>query len=93
MTRFDRHDLGDCDFLDVLEESVLMHARVQVELLDGSSFEDRIRDVVTRDGQDEVIFAAHEPVQVREMAAIRRDPLPHGYKRDPRREPISHKHM
>lgn len=93
MTRYDRNDLGNCDFIDVLEESVLMHARVKVELLDGTSFEDRIRDVTTRDGQEEVHFADHEPVEVREMAAISRDPLPHTYKRDPRRDPISAKRM
>jgi len=85
--RYDRHELGDCDFIDVLEETVLMHARVKVELLDGDSFEDYIRDVVTRDGQEEIHFANHEPVQLRDMAAITRHPLPHTYGRDPKHDP------
>ncbi|WP_373046515.1 Rho-binding antiterminator [Vulgatibacter sp.] len=93
MSRYDRNELGNCDFIDVLEESVLMHTRVRVELLDGTVFEDKIRDVVTRDGQEEVLFASHEPVEVRDMAAIVREPLPHTYQRDPRREaPSGNRH-
>ena len=91
MVRFDRNALGTCDFLDVLEETVLMHARAKVELLDGTSFEDRIRDLTIEDGQDVVIFADHDPVEVREIAAITREPLPHGYPRDPRRDPVPHR--
>lgn len=93
MTRYDRLELGNCDFLDVLEETVLMHTRAKVELLDGTAFEDRLRDVVTHDGVEEVEFANHEPVLLRDIAAISREPLPHTYRRDPRREPVSHKHM
>lgn len=93
MTRYNRLELGNCDFLDVLEETVLMHARAKIELLDGTVFEDRIRDVVTHDGVEEIIFANHEPVLLRDMAALTREPLPHTYKSDPRRDPVSAKHM
>jgi transcriptional antiterminator Rof (Rho-off) len=93
MTRYDRLELGNCDFLDVLEETVLMHARARVELLDGTVFEDRVRDVTTHDGVEEVEFANHEPVLLRDIAAITREPLAHTYKRDPRKEPASHRRM
>jgi len=93
MTRYDRLELGNCDFLDVLEETVLMHARAKVELLDGTTFEDRLRDVTTRDGVEQIEFADHDPVLLRDVAAISREPLAHTYKRDPRRDPASHKHM
>ena len=91
MTRYEMSDLGICDFIDVLEESVLMHARVRVELLDGDTFEDRIRDVTTEGGQDTAVFANHEPVQVRDIRALIREPLAHGYKRDPKHERVPHR--
>lgn len=83
MTRYNQLDLGRCDFLDVLEESVLMRARVQVILMDDTHFEDRITDVLTRDGREVVYFAGHEPVELRQIAAITREPLPHTYPPEP----------
>lgn len=87
MTRYDRMELGRCDFLDVLEESVLMQARVKVELLEGGEFEDQIRDVITRDGEEEVHFDRHDPVLLRQIAAIHRTPLPRTYPPDLVKEP------
>ena len=79
MTRYEQSDLGRCDFLDVLEESVLMHAEVEVELSDGTTFRDRLVDVVTKDGQDTARFRGRDPVPVSSIAAIERETLPHTY--------------
>lgn len=79
MTRYSQQDLGRCDFLDVLEETVLMHARVKVELDDDTWFEDHLRDVVTENGLEKVRFANHDPVEVRRISSITREPLPHTY--------------
>jgi len=79
MNRFEQARLGRCDFLDVLEESVLMRAEVRVELADGTSFHDRLTDVETTGGRDRATFARHDPVLVEAIAVIERDPLPHTY--------------
>lgn len=83
MTRYSQQDLGRCDFLDVLEESVLMRARVHVTLMDDTSFEDRITDVITKDGQEFVHFAGREPLELRQIATVSRDPLQHTYPPEP----------
>lgn len=87
MTRFVQQELGRCDFLDVLEESVLMKARTRVELIDGTVFEDRIRDVVTREGHEEIRFEGRDAVRLRDVAAIERPEIAHTYRRDPRHDP------
>src|SRR3954469_12424854 len=46
-----------CDFLDVLEEAVIRHARVRVATKDDRLFIDRVFDVVTENGADYVVFA------------------------------------
>ena len=79
MNRFEQARLGRCDFLDVLEESVLMRAEVRVELADGTSFHDRVTDVETTEGRDRAKFARHDPVPVDAIAVIERKALPHTY--------------
>lgn len=83
MTRYSQQDLDRCDFLDVLEESVLMRARVKVTLMDDTFFEDHITDVLTKDGGETVHFAMHEPIELRQIASIERQPLQHTYPPEP----------
>lgn len=59
--------IGICDHLDVLEESVVRKRPVHVELYDGASFIDQVRDVVTEEGQDFAIFAEKGRVPVRSI--------------------------
>ncbi|AKU92199.1 hypothetical protein [Vulgatibacter incomptus] len=79
MSRFERERLGRCDFLDVLEESVLMHVDVEVELAGGETFVDRLRDVRTESGVDYAVFLEHPRVEVASIAAVTRRSLPHTY--------------
>lgn len=50
---------GRCEFIDVLEESVVIPQPVTVVLRDGETFIDRVRDVVTHSGEDFVQFQDH----------------------------------
>jgi Rho-binding antiterminator len=50
---------GRCDFIDVLEESVVIHQPVTVALRDGVTFIDQVKDVVTESGEDYVQFQDH----------------------------------
>lgn len=47
---------GRCDFIDVLEESVVIHRPVTVALRDGVTFIDQVKDVITESGEDYVQF-------------------------------------
>jgi len=58
------HVLERCDVIDVLEEAVTLKRPLAVELAGGRRFVDRVRDVVTEDGQDWAVFAAHERTAV-----------------------------
>lgn len=60
-----------------------MRARVKVLLEDDTSFEDHITDVITADGSEFVHFARHEPLELRRIAAISREPLAHTYPPEP----------
>jgi transcriptional antiterminator Rof (Rho-off) len=62
------HRTSRCDYLDVLEEAAVFHRRVEVALRSGLVFADRVRDVVTEDGEDYAIFAAHERTPITEIA-------------------------
>ena len=48
-----------CDIIDILEESVTTGRVVKVELEDGNQFVDRVRDVITTEGQDFAEFRDH----------------------------------
>jgi Rho-binding antiterminator len=62
------HQLGSCDFVDVLEEAVLRRSTISVDLRDGRHFSDRVRDVVTEDGADFAVFANHGTIALRDIA-------------------------
>ena len=72
MPRFELERLGRCDFLDVLEEAVLLRREVTIDLADGSTFTDRLSDVVTEDGVDWAVFRVHPRVRVLEISSLER---------------------
>ncbi len=56
-----------CDFLDVLEEAVVLKKPVKVELRDGQRFVDRVKDVVTAAGEDFAEFEDHARIPVTQI--------------------------
>lgn len=64
-TPLDRMDV--CDHLDVLEESVVRQRPVYVQLFDGTSFSDQVKDVVTEGGEDYAVFAEQGRVPVKKI--------------------------
>jgi Rho-binding antiterminator len=72
MTRMCQDELGRCDFIDVLEEAVLRHRPVAVELRGGETFIDQVMDVVTERGDDFAVFRAHPRVPVGDILAVTR---------------------
>jgi transcriptional antiterminator Rof (Rho-off) len=72
MSRIRQDDVGQCDFIDVLEEAVLRRRPVAVQLRAGETFIDQMLDVVTEAGREFAIFRSHARVPVREIAAVSR---------------------
>ena len=71
MERGDEHgEIGSCDFIDALEEAVVGHRRVYVELEAGGHFVDDPIDVVTEGGVDFGVFKARGRVSVKEIHAV-----------------------
>jgi transcriptional antiterminator Rof (Rho-off) len=59
--------LERCDIIDMLEEAAVSRRSVAVELRSNERFTDHVRDVVTEDGEEWAVFAAHERVPVRHI--------------------------
>lgn len=72
MTRICQDEVGRCDFIDVLEEAVLRHRPVAVQLREGEAFIDEVLDVVTEQGDDFAVFKSHERVPVGDILAVTR---------------------
>lgn len=73
---------GRCDFIDVLEESVVIHQPVTVALRDGVTFIDRVKDVITQSGEDYVHFQDHGRMALTRIVRATPSPLadePSGY--------------
>jgi len=66
---------GRCDFIDVLEESVVIHQPVTVALRDGETFIDQVRDVITRSGEDFVQFQDHGRMALARIVRATPSPL------------------
>lgn len=75
MTRLCQDDVGRCDFLDVLEEAVLRHRPVAVQLRAGDAFTDEVVDVVTEQGDDFAVFRSHARVPVGDILSVSREDL------------------
>ena len=61
------HLVERCDFIDMLEESAKMHRTVAVTLRGDVHFSDDVRDVVTEQSGDYVLFRDHGRVPVSEI--------------------------
>ncbi|MFN0064133.1 MAG: hypothetical protein ACKVPX_16620 [Myxococcaceae bacterium] len=70
MNDWTQAQLGACDFLDVLEEAVLLRTVRRITLVSGETFEDIVTDVVTENGQNDVVFAKHARVAALAIASI-----------------------
>ena len=66
------HLVGRGDFLDVFEESATLRKPVSVALRDGHRFEDRVRQVVTEDGEDFAVFELHGMLAVSSISDVTR---------------------
>lgn len=62
--------LDRCDVVDLLEEAVTIGRAVSVSLRDKQEFVDKVRDVITRDGEDWVVFATHPEVAVTDISFV-----------------------
>jgi hypothetical protein len=72
MSRICQDDVGQCDFIDVLEEAVNRQRPVGVQLREGETFIDQMMDVITEAGTDFAVFRSHMKVPIREIAAVSR---------------------
>jgi Rho-binding antiterminator len=72
MSRICQDDVGPCDFIDVLEETVLRRRPVAVQLRAGEAFIDQMLDVVTEAGREFAVFRSHGRVPVSQIAAVSR---------------------
>ena len=54
------HRLDRGDIIDMLEESAIRHIPVAVELTSGKKFEDRVKEIIKWEGEDQVVFDKHE---------------------------------
>lgn len=66
---------GRCDFIDVLEESVVIPQPVTVVLRDGVTFVDQVKDVITESGADFVQFQDHGRMAVTRIVRARPSPM------------------
>jgi len=74
------HIIDRCDFIDVLEEAVTTGHAVRVDLAGDTHFVDHVRDVVTENGAEYVIFKDHATVALRDILDCRRaQPLEPSY--------------
>jgi Rho-binding antiterminator len=66
------HIVEKCDFIDVLEEAAVLGTEVIIDLRDGEQFTDSVRQVITEDGQDFVLFKSHGRLAVHAVSDARR---------------------
>jgi transcriptional antiterminator Rof (Rho-off) len=64
--------VGTCAFIDVLEEAAVRRTTVNVTLRDGRQFEDVAIDVVTRDGENRVVFRDHGQLSASQVMSMTR---------------------
>lgn len=72
MSLMRQDEIGRCDFIDVLEEAVLVGRPVAVRLRGGESFIDSVSEVVTHDGKDFAVFTRRGKLAVEEIASCSR---------------------
>lgn len=67
-----QEEIGRCEFIDVLEEAVVVKRPVAVTLNSGETFIDTVKDVVTFDGRDWVDFVEHDRLPVSDIRGMTR---------------------
>jgi hypothetical protein len=74
------HQVESCDFIDMFEESARLHRPVVVTLRGKTRFSEAVRDVLTEDGADYVVFRDHGRVAVRDvLSCVWSEPRPETY--------------
>jgi hypothetical protein len=69
------HNADRCDFVDLLEESVVTGRNVAVSLRGGQHFIDRVKHVLTQNGEDWAVFRDHDWVAVSDILdCVRAEP-------------------
>jgi transcriptional antiterminator Rof (Rho-off) len=66
------HRTERSDVIDMLEEAVTLRHPLAIELRDGRRFVDRVRDVITVEGEDYAVFRDHEAVPVGDIVGCAR---------------------
>ena len=66
------HRIDRGDVIDMLEESITLKIPVVVELKNGTTFEDHVKDIGKFEGEDGVAFKDHEWTQLRQISQCRR---------------------
>jgi transcriptional antiterminator Rof (Rho-off) len=61
-----------CDLLDMLEEAALADQPLEIHLRDGETMQTRVREVLTRDGEDYAILEDGACLSVSTIAECRR---------------------
>ena len=70
-------DIGNCDFIDVLEAAVVRRETVHVETANDRRFVDRPLDVVTENGKDVAVFEREGRIPVDDLQAVSPSGEPH----------------
>ncbi|HTL35123.1 MAG TPA: hypothetical protein VL326_18470 [Kofleriaceae bacterium] len=66
------HRLDVGDVIDMLEESAMMRRPVVVQLSDGRIFEDRVKEIIKWEGEDQVVFKDHELTRLSNISSVQR---------------------
>jgi hypothetical protein len=66
------HKFDNCDWIDVLEESVVRKRPVNIQLQGGQSFTDQVKGLVTEGGADFVEFRDHGRMPVADIRSAGR---------------------
>ena len=66
------HRLDVGDVIDMLEESAMMRRPVVVQLSDGRIFEDRVKEIIKWDGEDQIVFKDHELTPLSNISNVQR---------------------
>jgi hypothetical protein len=66
------HTFDSCDWIDVLEESVVTKRPVNIQLQGGKTFTDQVKDLVTEGGADYVDFRDHGRMPVADIRSAGR---------------------
>lgn len=70
-------DIGNCDFIDVLEAAIVRRETVHVETREDRRFVDRPLDVVTENGANVAVFEREGRIAIDDLQALSPAGQPH----------------